>query len=81
MFCAVMLDQPCCAISLWQLIFLFLLYCRLSGRTHQVFTGVAIAWRKGEQQTLEFFHKATDVTFAKLDSQLVEAYVQTGEPL
>lgn len=55
---------------------------RLSGHTHQVCTGVAIAWRQGEEEVkMEKFHELTDVTFDHLDGEVLESYVQSGEPL
>lgn len=49
---------------------------RLSGRTHQVFTGVALC-RDGREES--FFVK-TDVTFAPLDEEEIAWYLQTDEP-
>lgn len=50
---------------------------RLSGRTHQIFTGVCILFPKGEQ----VFHAVTDVTFYHLSEEEIEAYVGEGESL
>lgn len=49
----------------------------LSGKTHQVITGVAMIWPEGE--ALE--HDITEVTFNKLDAATIKAYVETGEPM
>lgn len=49
----------------------------LSGRTHQVITGVCIARKDGTHA----FAETTDVTFRDLSEDEVEAYVATGEPL
>lgn len=49
----------------------------LSGRTHQVITGVCVV-RDGASET---FAEVTDVTFRQLDADEIEAYVATGEPL
>ena len=49
---------------------------RLSGRTHQVLTGTAVAL--GERVVTEA--TTTDVTFAPLTADGIEAYVATGEP-
>lgn len=49
----------------------------LSGRTHQVITGVCIV-RDGASET---FAETTDVTFRQLDDDEIAAYVATGEPL
>jgi septum formation protein len=50
---------------------------QLSGKTHQVITAVALLNKEKQRQLLSI----TDVTFAKLDKQLCEAYWQTGEPV
>ena len=49
---------------------------RLSGRVHQVYTGVAIITG---QDTIVFYEK-TDVEFWPLKTQEIEQYVLTGEP-
>ena len=49
----------------------------LSGRTHQVATGVCIA-RDGRSES---FVEVTDVVFYKLADGEIDAYVQTGEPM
>jgi len=50
---------------------------RLSGRTHQVYTGLCV-WRGGQAQTS---HVVTQVTFRPLSAALIDAYVATGEPM
>ena len=52
---------------------------RMSGRTHQVITGVALR-RSG---TTEVWSGATEsrVTFRKIDSAEIDAYVASGEPM
>lgn len=50
---------------------------RLSGRTHTVYTGVAL--RHGDLHAS--VHAATDVTFADLSGAEIDAYVATGSPL
>ena len=50
---------------------------RLSGRTHEVYTGVYIA-RPGHKSV---FHERTEVTFYPLTDEEIRAYVATGEPL
>lgn len=47
----------------------------LSGRTHQVMTGVCIRSGEKERTILE----VTDVTFAELSERLIETYVASGE--
>ena len=49
---------------------------RLSGRTHEVFTGVAL--RQGEHS--EGFHSRAEVTFYPLTPKEIEDYLDTGEP-
>ena len=54
----------------------------LSGRTHQVVTGVAIAWQDpvmGEKK-FKTFTASTDVEFYPLSGKEVEAYLDTPEP-
>lgn len=55
---------------------------RLSGRTHQVYTGVALI-RTGSTGITDryIFHERTDVTFGKLTGEEIAAYVNTGSPL
>ncbi len=50
---------------------------RLSGRVHQVYTGVCL--RKGEKSRC--FHECTLVRFKPLTQTQIEAYVATGEPM
>lgn len=49
----------------------------LSGRTHQVITGVAILF----EDTYELFHEISEVTFYPLTQQEIFDYVDTKEPL
>ena len=49
----------------------------LSGRDHVVFTGLALVWKRGERVC----HEATNVTFAPLNSEIIDSYVASGEPL
>ena len=49
----------------------------LSGRTHQVYTGVAIA----EDRVIHTACECTDVTFRELPEELIRRYVATGEPM
>lgn len=50
---------------------------RLSGRTHQVLTGIAAATRAGTCGAVE----STDVTFAEIADPEINAYCATAEPL
>ncbi len=49
----------------------------LSGRTHTVYTGLAVL-APGSRQIL---HDTTRVTFRKLEDWEIRAYIHTGEPL
>jgi septum formation protein len=50
---------------------------RLSGRTHQVMTGLTVLW--GDQ--CHTCTEITDVTFRKLSRQEIDRYVDSGEPM
>ncbi|MEG0378529.1 MAG: Maf family protein, partial [Eubacterium sp.] len=50
----------------------------LSGKTHQVYTGVCICNKAGARNA---FTVKTDVTFYPLSNQEIDAYIQTGEPM
>jgi septum formation protein len=50
---------------------------RLQGRTHEVWTGLAVV-RGGEQRTAA---EVTKVQFARLEDAELRAYARTGEPL
>lgn len=52
---------------------------RLSGRPHEVATGVAIA--RGGDDGAESFVSVTHVTFYPLEEDEIRAYVESGEPL
>lgn len=57
----------------------------LSGRTHQVATGVCVARASAAgdaaEPVLQNFVEVTDVTFYALDEDTIEEYAQSGEPL
>lgn len=50
---------------------------QLSGRTHQVLTGLALFYRGKVWQHVE----VTEVTFARLTDREIQQYTATGEPL
>jgi len=52
---------------------------RLSGRTHEVITGVALVEPETARRTVA--HETTRVFFRPLEPQEMEDYVATGEPL
>ena len=54
----------------------------ISGRTHQVFTGVTLAEVvDGELKWTETFSEKTDVSVLPMNDEEIEEYVLTGEPL
>lgn len=54
----------------------------LSGRAHQVYTGLClVSVQGGVAQTPVLDHAATDVTFDVLSEDVIAAYIATGEPL
>ena len=54
----------------------------LSGRTHQVYTGLClIAVRDGALGEVRTDHAVTDVTFDVISGETIAAYVASGEPL
>jgi nucleoside triphosphate pyrophosphatase len=54
---------------------------RLSGRTHEVMTGVCLAWRGEQRVEFELGVEVTEVDFADLSEQQIAQYVATGEPM
>ncbi len=53
----------------------------LSGKTHQVYTGVAILAQKDGREIRRVFSERTDVTFYPLEEDEINRYVATGEPM
>jgi septum formation protein len=51
----------------------------LSGRTHQVHTGICLVRAPDEIEALK--HETTLVTFRELDEEEIRRYVESGEPL
>jgi septum formation protein len=51
----------------------------LSGRTHQVHTGICLVRAPDEIEALK--HETTLVTFRELDAEEIRCYVESGEPL
>jgi septum formation protein len=55
---------------------------RISGRTHQVYTGVALMQKEaGNVIRKGVFSEKTDVTVAELDERDIEEYIASGEPM
>jgi septum formation protein len=52
---------------------------RLSGRTHQVVTGVSVMHLRAHRESL--FAVTTDVRFRRLDDRQIERYLQVVNPL
>jgi septum formation protein len=50
---------------------------QLSGRTHQVFTAVALGWGGRAEQVCS----TSDVRFAQLPSEAIARYAESGEPM
>ena len=54
----------------------------LSGRTHQVYTGVALfSIKKGIVEKKKTFHECTDVTMVPITEKEIADYVASGDPL
>lgn len=52
----------------------------LQGNTHQVYTGVTIAFFREGRWQRHSFSECTDVTFYPVSEEEIEAYVETGDP-
>ena len=53
----------------------------LSGRTHQVYTGVTLfSMEEGKEKT-ESFHDGTDVEFCELTDEEIWDYIRTKDPM
>jgi septum formation protein len=51
----------------------------LSGRTHEVLTGVAFLHFESGRKVVD--HEVTEVTFSPLTQDEIEAYVSSGSPM
>jgi septum formation protein len=54
---------------------------RLSGRWHEVLTGVALVRAVGEAARLSVAHASTEVRFAEMSEAEIDWYVASGEPM
>lgn len=54
---------------------------QLSGRTHQVYTGVSLWMREQGRKVQYSFYEKTDVTMWELSEEEIAAYVASGEPM
>ncbi len=59
----------------------FRMLSHLSGKTHQVMTGLALISTVHAPQNILLRHEITDVKFAQLTPRDIERYIGTGEPL
>ncbi len=53
----------------------------LQGRSHHVYTGVALYWEEDGKNFIENFYVCTTVTFYSMTEKEISNYVSTGEPL
>ena len=53
----------------------------LQGRTHQVYTGVALIWNRDGRKGKKRFLERTDVTVYPMTREEIRAYIKTGEPM
>ena len=53
----------------------------LSGRDHDVITGVTLIYNKDDSIETCSFYETTKVTFERLDEDEIREYVSTGEPM
>lgn len=54
----------------------------LSGREHQVYTGVTMIWISGEHEKKEYsFYVCTDVLMYRMSRAEILQYVESGEPM
>lgn len=55
----------------------FKMLSMLSGRTHQVYTGVSLIWKNREHT----FYEETEVTFYPMTEEEISKYISTKEPM
>lgn len=54
---------------------------KLQGNTHQVYTGVTLAFYRENKWQYHSFSECTDVAFYEVKEEEIRAYVETGEPM
>lgn len=54
---------------------------RLSGRTHEVYTGVTFCYREEDEDKTHTFYECTEVEFYPMNSQEITAYVESNDPM
>jgi len=59
----------------------FAMLSMLQGRTHQVYTGVALVSKEAGAERRTVFSEKTDVTMYSMTEQEIRAYIETGEPM
>ena len=60
---------------------MFYFIFRLSGEQHEVISGLCVMVRDGDSWKSHILSESTTVQFAKLPSNLISAYINTGEPM
>ena len=53
---------------------------KIQGRSHQVYTGVALVEKNGGKSTLYTFHQKTDVWVYPMSDEEIYAYIDTKDP-
>lgn len=54
----------------------------LQGKSHQVYTGVTLAWKYTDMPAMfHTFHECTDVTVFPMTQEDIENYIASGEPM
>lgn len=59
----------------------FLMLSSLSGRTHDVYSGVALMHKVNGVQNMHLFYEKTGVEMGVLSRETINAYIATGEPM
>lgn len=53
----------------------------LQGKTHEVYTGVTMCVRQGEEEREKTFYECTEVKFYPMSKEEIQWYVDTSEPM
>ena len=54
----------------------------LQGKSHQVYTGVTLAWKYTDEPAMFYtFSECTDVTVFPMTEEEIEKYIDSGEPM
>lgn len=60
----------------------FQMLWELQGKSHQVYTGVTLAWKYKDMPAMSYtFHECTDVTVFPMTEEEIEKYIDSGEPM